>query len=83
MAKTLDCRGTILGSNGTGCQMETTTTEAVKLLAASAGLDLAGEAEAVAERLAQLMLFARELDGLVADEVEIDAAFDAAWDERS
>ena len=83
MAKTLDCRGTILGSNGTGCQMHSTTTEAVTLLAASAGVDLAGEADAVAERLAQLMLFARELDGLVADEVEIDAVFDAAWDQRS
>lgn len=63
--------------------MHSTTTEAVTLLAASAGVDLAGEADAVAERLAQLMLFARELDGLVADEVEIDAVFDAAWDQRS
>lgn len=59
--------------------MQGCSTEEVRLLAGAAGLDLGDEAEAVAERLGQLAGFIRELDGLVADEVEIAAAFDPAW----
>jgi len=60
--------------------MQGHSTDEVVTLAHIAGLDLGDEAEAVAERLAQLAGFARELDGLVGDEVEIDAAFDPTWD---
>lgn len=72
----------ILVWNRPGCQMGERSTEAIRLLAASAGLDLGDEAEAVAERLEQLVGFARELDGLVADDGEIDAVFDPSWDSR-
>ena len=63
-----------------GCQMQDYSTDTVTFLAEAAGLELGDEAEAVAERLSQLAGFARELDGLVADEVEIDADFDPSWD---
>ena len=56
------------------------STDTVTVWAEAARLDLGDEAEAVAERLAQLDGFARELDGLVSDEVEIDASFDPSWD---
>ena len=62
--------------------MKDHSTDEVTLLAGIAGLDLGDEAGAVAERLAQLRLFVRELDGISADEAEIDAVFDPAWDER-
>ena len=60
--------------------MQGHSTDEVAALARIAGLELDDEAEAVADRFAQLVGFARELDGLVGDEVEIDAAFDPAWD---
>lgn len=63
-----------------GCQMQGFATDSVTLLARLAGLHLGDEAGAVSERLAQLLGFARELDGLVLDDVEIDAVFDPTWD---
>ncbi len=61
--------------------MQGQPTDAVTLLAGAAGLDLGDEADAVADRLAQLLGFARELDGLAADDLEIDAAFDPTWEQ--
>jgi len=52
----------------------------VATLARAVGLDIGDEAEAVTERFAQLAGFARELDGMVGDEVEIDATFDPTWE---
>lgn len=59
--------------------MQGHSNDEVAALARIAGLDLGDEAEAVAERFAQLVGFARELDGLVGDDVEIDAGFDPTW----
>jgi len=60
--------------------MQGYSTDEVATIARAVGLDLGDESEAVAERFAQLVGFARELDGLAGDEVEIDATFDPTWD---
>ena len=60
--------------------MQGHSTDEVATLARAVGLDIGDEAEAVTERFAQLVGFARELEGLVGDECEIDAAFDPTWD---
>lgn len=59
--------------------MRDVSIEAVARLAELEGIDLGDELDAVADRLNQLMEFARELDGIAPDATDDDAAFDPAW----
>ena len=59
--------------------MRDVSTEAVARLAELEDLDLGGEIDAVADRLNQLLAFAKELDGLAPDATDVDAAFDPRW----
>ena len=56
------------------------TPELVKQLAQLNDVPIGDEAEAVAERLQQLLGFARELETLASEEGELAAVFDPRWE---